>query len=132
MNMQFNPKAIIFALLLIPFTTRVSAQQLSANNPTEKKVLMLVSELPEVQARAKAVKKLSHNKTDIVLSISAQPDIYLPFYQVNVDDGPPGYANYYQFAVDPKSYQIFFYDAATNRQYSLTEWRKRKKKNNTP
>lgn len=60
--------------------------------------------------------------------VSASPDINIPYYQVNVNDNAPTYANYYQFAVDPKTYQVFFYDAKTNRQYTLAEWRKQRHK----
>jgi hypothetical protein len=100
------------------------AQELNAHNPKEKKILSLVAALPEVQKRAKEIRQLSHGKTEITLMVSAEPDLNIPYYQVNVNDNAPTYINYYQFAVDPKTYQIFFYDAKTNRQYSLAEWRK--------
>jgi hypothetical protein len=103
---------------------RALAQELNANNPKEKKILSLVAALPEVQKRAKEIRLLSKGKTDITLMVSANPDINIPYYQVNVDDNAPTYNNYYQFAVDPKTYQIFFYDAKANKQYSLAEWRK--------
>jgi len=100
------------------------AQELSAHSPKEKKVLSLVAALPEVQKRAQEIRLLSKGKTEITLMVSAQPDLYIPYYQVNVNDNAPTYNDYYQFAVDPKTYQIFFYDAKTNKQYSLAEWRK--------
>lgn len=103
---------------------RALAQELNANNTKEKKILSLVAALPEVQKRAKEIRLLSKGKTDITLMVSANPDINIPYYQVNVDDNAPTYNNYYQFAVDPKTYQIFFYDAKANKQYSLAEWRK--------
>jgi hypothetical protein len=100
------------------------AQVLNAHSPKEKKVLSLVAALPEVQKRAAEIRQLSKGKTEITLMVSADPDINIPYYQVNVDDNAPTYNNYYQFAVDPKTYQIFFYDAKANKQYSLAEWRK--------
>ena len=103
---------------------RAIAQELSAHSPKEKKVLSLVAALPEVQKRAQEIRLLSKGKTEITLMVSAQPDLYIPYYQVNVNDNAPTYNDYYQFAVDPKTYQIFFYDAKTNKQYSLAEWRK--------
>ena len=103
---------------------RAIAQELGAHSPKEKKVLSLVAALPEVQKRAQEIRLLSKGKTEITLMVSAQPDLYIPYYQVNVNDNAPTYNDYYQFAVDPKTYQIFFYDAKTNKQYSLAEWRK--------
>lgn len=102
------------------------AQELRASNPKEKKVLSLVAALPEVQQRAKEISLKSKGKTQITLMVSAQPELSIPYYQVNVNDNAPTYENYYQFAVDPKTYEIFYYDAKTNRQYSLAEWRKQR------
>ena len=101
-----------------------TAQELSAHSPKEKKVLSLVAALPEVQKRAQEIRLLSKGKTEITLMVSAQPDLYIPYYQVNVNDNAPTYNDYFQFAVDPKTYQVFFYDAKTNKQYSIAEWRK--------
>jgi hypothetical protein len=116
---------VLFLIIAITLkTNRVSGQKLEASTPKEKKILSLVLALPEVQKRSDKIKALSHGQTQITLRISANPDIYIPYYQVNVNDGPPTYKNYYQFAVNPKTYQIFYYDAVKNRQYSLAEWRK--------
>ncbi|RYE23631.1 MAG: hypothetical protein EOP42_23090 [Sphingobacteriaceae bacterium] len=119
---------ICFGLGLILSTNKVFAQELIANNPKEKKILSLVAALPEVKKRAQEIINRSNGKTQITLMISANPDVYIPYYQVNVNDNAPTYNNYYQFAVDPKTYQIFYYDAVKNRQYSLPEWRKIKLK----
>jgi len=119
----------VVILLGIPVCiTRTFAQELIAGNAKEKKILSLVAALPEVQERAKQIRIRSAGKTQITLMVSAPPDYSIPYYQVNVNDNAPAYDNYYQFAVDPKTYQIFFYDAATNKQYTVAEWRKRKKK----
>ncbi|RZK69533.1 MAG: hypothetical protein EOO92_21910 [Pedobacter sp.] len=105
-------------------------QELGASTSKEKKILSLVAALPEVQKRAREIRALSRGNTQITLMISANPDIYIPYYQVNVNDNAPTYNNYYQFAVDPKTFQIFYYDPVKNHQYSLAEWRKMKEKNN--
>ncbi|MVN91264.1 hypothetical protein [Mucilaginibacter aquatilis] len=105
----------------------VSAQEIRANTPREKKILTLIANLPEVQQRAKQIREKSGGKTEITLMISAQPELYIPYYQVNVNDNAPTYLNYYQFAVDPKTFEIFYYDAKINRQYNLAEWRKQRK-----
>ncbi|GAA4919092.1 hypothetical protein GCM10023313_23430 [Mucilaginibacter defluvii] len=108
--------------------TSAYSQELRANSPKEKIVLSKVAALPEVQQRAREIRLKSKGKTQITLMVSAQPDINIPYYQVNVNDNAPSYDNYYQFAVDPKTYEIFYYNAKTNRQYSLTEWRKQRNK----
>jgi hypothetical protein len=115
------------ALAIIGFSfwiNNAAAQELRANNPKEKKVLSLVAALPEVQQRAKQISLKSKGKSQITLMVSAPPDLNIPYYQVNVNNNAPAYENFYQFAVDPKTYEIFYYDAKTNRQYTLAEWRK--------
>lgn len=115
--------------LIMAFTLWISSaasQELQANSEKEKIILSKVAALPEVQNRAREIKLKSKGKTQITLMISAEPDIYLPYYQVNVNDNAPSYDNYFQFAVDPKSYEIFYYDAKTNRQFK--EWRKSRHK----
>ncbi|MBD1385361.1 hypothetical protein IDJ75_08740 [Mucilaginibacter rigui] len=112
---------------LCPYKT--FAQTIIANTPKEKKVLTLISALPEVKKHVGEVTALSKGKTPVELRISGTPDINIPYYQVNVVDGPPTNVICYQFAVDPKTYQIFFYDAKKNQQYSLEEWRKMAAKN---
>ena len=121
--------AILLAFTLIGLSlqnNQAFAQKIEANNAKEKKVLLHIAALPEVQKRSREIKRLSKGKTDITLRISADPELEIPYYQVNVNEGAPTYNNYYQFAVDPKTYQVFFYDAVSNRQYSLAEWRKSK------
>lgn len=121
---QFLFFAVLVSIVINLRVNKAFGQELRANNPKEKRILSLVAALPEVQKRAGEIKALSHGKTQITLMISANPDIYIPYYQVNVNDNAPTYNDYYQFAVDPKTYQIFYYDAIKNRQYSLAEWRK--------
>ena len=104
------------------------AQEILSNNAKEKKILTLVAALPEVQQHARQIKLKSNGLTQITLMISSAPQREIPYYQVNVNNNAPNYENIYQFAVDPKTYQIFYYDAATNKQYSLAEWRKKKKR----
>jgi|GEM_PF-2224865 len=53
--------------------------------------------------------------------VSPEPDRNLPYYQLNVSDNAPSYENYYQFAVDLTPFEIFYYDAEANRQYSLKD-----------
>ena len=132
-------KMIKFITLLSVITTGIIlpknqgyAQIIKSSIAKEKKVLERVAALPEVQQRSKEIKKLSNGKTDVTLMISAGPDNYIPYYQVNVNGGPPEYKNYYQLAVDPKTYEIFFYDASTNKQYSVAEWRKIKSHADAP
>ncbi|WP_345331386.1 hypothetical protein [Mucilaginibacter defluvii] len=115
-------------IVSVIFMTSAYSQELRANSPKEKIVLSKVAALPEVQQRAREIRLKSKGKTQITLMVSAQPDINIPYYQVNVNDNAPSYDNYYQFAVDPKTYEIFYYNAKTNRQYSLTEWRKQRNK----
>ncbi|WP_295768938.1 hypothetical protein [uncultured Mucilaginibacter sp.] len=64
----------------------VSAQEIRANNPKEKKILTLIANLPEVQQRARQIRETSGGKTEITLMISAQPELYILYYQVNVND----------------------------------------------
>lgn len=120
-----------FVLIMVSYLSFHSsiarAQEVMANSAEEKKILTLVTAVPEVQEHARQIKLKSHGKTQITLRISAAPKPSIPYYQVNVNDNAPTYQNFYQFAVDPKTYQIFYYDAATNKQYTLTEWRKKKK-----
>ena len=104
------------------------AQEILSNNAKEKKILTLVAALQEVQQHARQIKLKSNGLTQITLMISSPPQREIPYYQVNVNNNAPNYENIYQFAVDPKTYQIFYYDAATNKQYSLAEWRKKKKR----
>ena len=104
------------------------AQEILSNNAKEKKILTLVAALPEVQQHTRQIKLKSNGLTHITLMISSAPQREIPYYQVNVNNNAPNYENIYQFAVDPKTYQIFYYDAATNKQYSLAEWRKKKKR----
>lgn len=126
-NNRIIQLAALAITVLTIFKSDATAQELRAYSPKEKKVLSLVAALPEVQQRVKQIKLQSKGKTQITLLVSAHPDINIPYYQVNVDDNSPRYTNYYQFAVDPKTYQIFYYDATANKQYSLAEWRKQRK-----
>lgn len=103
------------------------AQEIRAVNKEEKKVLTLVLALPEVQEKVKRIRQQSNGKSQLSLNVSALPDIYIPYYQINVIDPAPSYEILYQFAVDPKTYQIYYYDPVKNRQYTLTEWRKMRK-----
>lgn len=130
MSLKYRLTVILFLFTLIYINSKgntAMAQELIAHSAKEKKVLSLVAALPEIQKRAREITALGHGKTQITLMISAAPDLYIPFYQVNVNDNAPTYNNYYQFAVDPKTYQIYYYDAKANRQYSLAEWRKGRK-----
>lgn len=103
------------------------AQEIRAVDKEEKKVLALVAALPEVQEKVKLLRQQSNGKKQISLNVSALPDIYLPYYQVNVSNPAPSYKILYQFAVDPKTYQIYYYDPIKNHQYTLTDWRKMRK-----
>ena len=121
-NRMIQLAALAITVLTI-FKSDATAQELRANSPKEKKVLSLVAALPEVQQLAKQIRLRSKGKAQITLMVSGHPDLNIPYYQVNVDDNAPTYNNYYQFAVDPKTYEIYYYDAKANRQYSLAEWR---------
>ncbi|GGI28619.1 hypothetical protein [Pedobacter mendelii] len=103
------------------------AQEIRAVNKEEKKVLTLVLALPEVQEKVKLIRQLGNGKSQLSLNVSALPDIYIPYYQVNVINPAPSYKILYQFAVDPKTYQIYYYDPIKNHQYTLADWRKMRK-----
>ncbi|RNL51811.1 hypothetical protein [Pedobacter jejuensis] len=130
MPVKLHLNVSLFLLFFISLNSEISpvvAQELIAHSAEEKKVLELVVALPEVKQRAREIKALSHGKVQITLMVSAAPDLSIPFYQINVNDNSPTYNNYYQFAVDPKTYKIYYFDAKANRQYSLEEWRKKRK-----
>lgn len=100
------------------------AQQITAVDKKEKKLLALVAALPEVQEKVRQLRQKSNGRSQISLIVSGLPDLTLPYYQVNVSDAAPSYKILYQFAVDPKTYQIYYYDPVKNRQYTLADWRK--------
>jgi len=128
-SMIYRTKLLmLFTICLLSLgAAKLTAQEIRANNPKEKKVLLLIAALPEVKERAAHIKRVSQGKNQITLMVSAEPELSIPYYQVNVNDNAPSYKNYYQFAVDPKTYEIFYYDAVKNRQYTLAEWRKIRK-----
>ncbi|WP_462266332.1 hypothetical protein [Mucilaginibacter sp.] len=131
MKQNLYSKVLAVVLLsshLLTFPKAVLAQELLANGKKELKILDLVAALPEVKEQASKTKNMSHSKKQISLIVSAPPTYGIPFYQVNVNASAPTYDILYQFEVDPKTYQIFYYNATENKHYSLSEWRSHKKK----
>ncbi|QLE54745.1 hypothetical protein [Nostoc sp. TCL26-01] len=118
-------KELAYSQLLagIEETTKVNISS-TTKEIDEKTALNLVWQLPQVQRKAREIKKLSRGTIKVAAIVDGLPTPEQPYYQVRIfEDEPDHNTTIYWFRVSKSSGVIEALDVIENKYISLEEWR---------
>lgn len=117
----------LFSALTVVFLHSAHAQSSAPLMGKERKVLVMVEKLPEVVKREQYVEKMTKGKRHLMFYISEKPTKKQENFWVKVaEDNGASYFTHFNFAVNPNSYVIKYYDTITGNLISLKAWRNQK------
>ena len=94
---------------------------------TLDELLERIWELPKVKERAEYVQKETNGERKLKLKVQQKPTKEDPYYWVKVgEDNGMNFVSHYQFAIDPATSEIFYYDDLTGEKMPVEEWTKMK------
>lgn len=139
MSSTYNPIArsaifLIFASVAIAGATSIYPQSTAARELSiaqtsrngSERALDAVWRLPEVQGKAREIRRLSNGSVSVKLAVESTPTRNEPFYTIRVfEDRRDRIVTLYWFQVASPGGTITVQDELTGEYISLSEWRKR-------
>ncbi|HEY9691041.1 MAG TPA: hypothetical protein V6D15_02425 [Oculatellaceae cyanobacterium] len=127
---------IVFTLVLQTISSPIHTQaavaevnniQLEQNKVSQAdRIIDKIWKIPEVQQKAKEIKKRSHNTVHLGLMVAEEPTRNQPFYIVQVyESHPEQNVTIWYFRVNSKTGAISIQDSITGNYISLAQWRKK-------
>lgn len=94
---------------------------------TIDELLERIWELPKVQERAEYVQKETKGERKLKLKIQQKPTKEDPYYWIKAgEDNGMNFVSHFQFAIDPTTSEIFYYDELSGEKMPVEEWEKMK------
>lgn len=121
-NRLLTPILLVVSLCLIAITTNAQEQPVTA---TDKKVVKLINNLPEVMDANKYIYRTTHGQRDLKTYIERSPTAAQPYYVVSVREfNGMNLVPHFWFYVDPKTFDIRYWDVAEDKSIPLKQWQK--------
>lgn len=125
--MNFMERLILIAGFILLFNCAYAQEDGAATNATERKVLRLINDLPEMQ-RENEFRKAHKNPHLLKALIDDTPTKENNYYKVSISEDLGFQLRTYEwYEVDAKTFEIRYWDVANDKTMSLSEMRRLKK-----
>lgn len=143
---KINLLILLFSTLLFACTSSTTTEEETSTQPSEMlqptenqemttpkspqsldAIFDQIRKFPKVQERSKYVEKQSDGKRKLELKLQQEPSANDPFYWIEAgEDNGSSFVPHFQFAIDEKTKEIFYYDDLSGQKITLEEWNKMK------